>query len=728
MLPALRRRRRARGIGALAAALLLTAATLAAGAAGAAASTTEPQPTGPTVVIGVTSLRWADVSEAVTPTLWGLIAGSAVGSTSVRAVPSSTCPLDGWLSISAGTKATSRRLEPDRGTLNPGQASGDVDDIVCGPLPAVEDGQVPDWDRYAALQDSTTGAYGTPGALGDQLSDLGSCTLAVGPGAAVALAGTDGDVERYEPRWDPSLAGECPVVVIDAGSIDEQPGPRYDDLVAFDQLVADVLAVTDPGVQVLVSGVADPSASPAPFQVALRHTVGARKPSWLTSDSTRRSGLVQVIDLAATLLARGGAVPRSVDGKPWQGDEDRTLSVADTVEDRQDQDNLSTVIPERGPVLGAWIAAVPLCILLGGLCVLVARRRGASWPEHSLFAKLAIGAALFAASVPTALYLVTAVQWWRADRPALVLGAAAVVIALVIAAASRYARVHRPWRFVVVQCGLTYVALSIDGIAGTPLQAGSLLAAGPVYGGRFYGFGNVTFTVYATATLLLAAAVSQLLLDRGARGRAVGVVALIGAIAVVIDGWPALGADFGGIIALVPGVLLCALLVAGVTVTWARLLAVAAVGVLAVTVVAGQDYLRPPEQRSHMGAFVARVLDGSASDVLLSKLEALLASLTSPLGWLQVTGFVVAMLVVWRPVAMRVPELGGVYAAWPTLRPALLSLGLTCTIATFVNDSGALIAGFAVLTAAPLMIATCAWWTSRLVDVQPAAAPVRALR
>lgn len=727
MLSALRRRR---GTGALAAAVLVAAGALALGlgaGAGVAAESDEPVATGPTVLIGASGLRWADVSESVTPTLWQLTGSSAVGSTSVRAVPSSTCPLDGWLSISAGTKATSRELEPDRGLLNPGQASGDAEDIVCVPVPPVEDDQVPGWEAYVDLQESTTGAYGTPGALGDQLAALGSCSTAIGPGAAIALADGSGSVQGYASQWDASLAGDCPVTVIDAGSISEPTGARQAELMAFDTLVGDVVAATEPGAHVLVSGVADPSASPAPFQLALQHTVGERDAAWLTSDSTRRSGLVQVIDLTATLLARNGSAARSLDGKRWESDEERTLSIGDTVEDRQDFDNLPSVIPERGPVFGAWIAAVPAAILVGCLLALVARRRGMPWADRPLFTSLAIGAALFAASVPTALYLVTAVEWWRADRPTLALGIATVVIALVIALVSAYARIHRPWRFVTVQCSLTYLALTIDGVTGTPLQAASLLAAGPVYGGRFYGFGNVTFTVYATATLLLAAAVSQVLLARGARREAVLAVAAIGGVAVVVDGWPTLGADFGGIIGLVPGVLLFALVIAGVTITWVRLLAVGAVGVVAVTAVATLDYLRPSGERSHMGAFVARVLDGSAADVLLSKLEALLASLTSPLGWLEIAAFVTAMLMVWRPTAMQVPELERIYGDWPTLRPALLALGLTCTIGTLVNDSGALIAGLAVLTAAPLLIATCAWWTNRTADVGPPA-PAEALR
>jgi hypothetical protein len=313
------------------------------------------------------------------------------------------------------------------------------------------------------------------------------------------------------------------------------------------------------------------------------------------------------------------------------------------------------------------------------------------------------------------------VRWWRWEHPALVLGTVTVVAAVAIAVASAIARIPYPWRFVTVQCAITYGALTFDGLNGTKLQLGSLLAAGQVYGGRFYGFGNVTFTVYATATLLIAAAAAQMLLQRGRRDLAVVATILIGGLAVLVDGWPTFGADFGGILALVPGVVLLILLTAGVAMTWRRVVVVGGTGVVVVAVVAWLDYLRPADSRSHMGAFVARVFDGEAGEVLENKIDALVTSLTTPLGWLEIVGFGVAVAMVAWPHTLKVPELARVFEAWPVLRHALLSLAVTFTVGTLVNDSGALIAGLGVITTAPLMIATCAWWAMRTEPATPEA-------
>ena len=114
-----------------------------------------------------------------------------------------------------------------------------------------------------------------------------------------------------------------------------------------------------------------------------------------------------------------------------------------------------------------------------------------------------------------------------------------------------------------------------------------------------------------------------------------------------------------------------------------------------------------------MGAFVARVFDGEAGKVMENKIDALVTSLTTPLGWLEILGFAVAVAMVVHPHALKVPELARVFEEWPVLRHGLLSLSATFAVGTLVNDSGALIAGLGVITTAPLMIATCAWWAMR---------------
>ncbi|MGH3477996.1 MAG: hypothetical protein ACRDQD_14290, partial [Nocardioidaceae bacterium] len=684
----------------------------------------------PVILVGVSDLRWTDIDPRVTPNLWQMVGNSAVGSVSVRTVRPVTCPIDGWLSLSAGSEATSTEVDSDRDFLNPGQVgSGELPS--CGLLPDVDtsrDGtyEIEGWDDFVRLQEDTRGAYGTLGTLGNLLAAADVCATPIGPGAAVALADLDGTGQRYELGMSAEALRECPVTIIDAGSTNESSVLRPSSLAEFDTLVSDVVAAAPPGTHIMISGVADPTASPPPLQVAMEHVVGAPRPAWLSSASTRHAGLVQLTDLVPTILQLANVPYDQFDAKPWESDSVRRMSVTDTVDDRRDFDQIAEVIPDEGPIFGAWIAAVPMSILLGSLVALLAKRQGVRWAQHPLFNRLGIGAALFAGAIPTALYLVTAVRWWRWDHPALVLGTVTVIAAVAIAAASAVARIPYPWRFVTVQCAITYGALTFDGLNGTKLQLGSLLAAGQVYGGRFYGFGNVTFTVYATATLLLAAAAAQMLLRRGRRDLAVAATMVIGGLAVLVDGWPTFGADFGGILALVPGVVLLVLLTAGVAMTWRRVVVVAGTGVVVVAVVAWLDYLRPAENRSHMGAFVARVIDGEAGEVIENKIDALVTSVSTPLGWLEIVGFAFAVAIVAWPDAFKVPELSRVFEEWPALRHALLALAVTFAVGTLVNDSGALIAGLGVLTTAPLMIATCAWWAMRPVPASKPPATTRA--
>ena len=79
-------------------------------------------PDAPLVVIGVAGLSWSDLSED-TPTL-ARLADGAIGSLVVRSVHPVTCPVDGWLALSSGSRAADER-GPCR----------DLDEPVSGELP-----------------------------------------------------------------------------------------------------------------------------------------------------------------------------------------------------------------------------------------------------------------------------------------------------------------------------------------------------------------------------------------------------------------------------------------------------------------------------------------------------------------------------------------------------------------------------------------------------------------
>jgi hypothetical protein len=260
-----------------------------------------------------------------------------------------------------------------------------------------------------------------------------------------------------------------------------------------------------------------------------------------------------------------------------------------------------------------------------------------------------------------------------------------------------------------------YLILLVDGVLGTPLQFGSMFTDGPVIGGRFYGFGNSTFATLAVAALVTAGWAAQKLIDKSRVQAALAVLA-IGGAAIVVDGRPGWGTDFGGIIALTPAVLLMAWLTWRGSISLRALIGVGLTGVLAVSAVAYLDYLRPPDQRSHFGTFVARLLDGDVSDVLIRKLEMAVQFFTGPSGWAMLVGVVLCMLATVLPDKVPSESYRRFYTSLPMIRPTLLAMSTCGLVGMLLNDAGvalpAIMAGFAV----PLLVA-------HLVDNRASATP-----
>ena len=95
-------------IGALVAPALPAAAATATSSPASTEAPTDSSPEGPTVLVGVAGLRWTDVNPTTVPHLWSMIGSSSVGSINVRTGAGPvTCPLDAWLTLSAGQRESS---------------------------------------------------------------------------------------------------------------------------------------------------------------------------------------------------------------------------------------------------------------------------------------------------------------------------------------------------------------------------------------------------------------------------------------------------------------------------------------------------------------------------------------------------------------------------------------------------------------------------------------------
>jgi hypothetical protein len=588
-----------------------------------------PMPAGTVVVVGVTDRSSLTGSDRVLiDSHSGEVQFAAV---SVRPRFVGDCAAAGWATLGAGRRTSVNGL--------------------CDPR--VERQRVTDWPQRLAAAAARHG----DAALGTLAASVPGCVAAVGPRAALAAARPDGTVAHYEAVdhfLGDGLATPCPLTLVDAG----QQSDRI------------ITALADrPRVTVVVVGIGPPAGSDDPSLQAL-YVLPATAAGWLTSASTRRDGIVNLTDLTATLIAAGRrdvyGRPAPVDGTPFEV-ETGIVTAAAAQDHLEAVAALSDVALRADAVLGVS-GAVLLVILIVSF---TARRFAVARPI------LGWGTIL-----PATMLLTGAVPWNETGWPVLVLLAAlagwGIALTVVVFAAAK--RLNVP--FAVVGAAVTVAAFTVDAALGGVMEPGSMLNSRPVNGGRWYGFGNVTFAVYAAATLVLIGYLAHWLRARGYRRAAVVTVAVIGLGVVICEGWPSMGADFGGVIALTPPLLWLLLVLADIPITWPKLVGAAGSALLLVAAISWLDWRRGPSARTHLGAFFQRVLDGDAFNIIIRKAVAAAGSIISPLGM----GSVFVGLVVWVLLFRRLlPALRTEFTTVHTVAVAALGVAI---LGTALNDGG----------------------------------------
>ncbi|GLX02223.1 hypothetical protein [Microtetraspora sp. NBRC 16547] len=700
------------------------------------ANTGRAGPTGRVVVIGVPGLLWSDLDQTRTPNLWRLTGEGSSASLSARVIPPSgrsvTCPVGGWLTVSAGQRA--------------GAAGSD-----CAPPPVPEvaaDGSatVPGWDGFVAYQRAQS--YGGQiGLLGSTIAAAGGKVAAIGPGAALGAADTSGKVQKYAATSEelPDLTPYT-AVFAEAGEITraafadradraadrpDRPGhpdrtpsdltgqARRDAVAAADRTVGDVLRNVPPGSTILVAGLADSGIGPgdAHLHVAIATTAPgdasgtAAQPyarGFLTATSTQQDALVTITDLTATVLhAVAVEPPQGVVGRAWQRAGDAPTDTGEIVTGLADTDLASQVLREiRQPF---FITLVAVQVLFYGLAAVVIRR-------HRRMLTTTQVVAVVSGAIPVSTFLAQLVPWWTMAHPmaaliGTILGFAGAIAALAFAG---------PWRAHVagpltVVAAVSSLALLIDVMTGSMLQVNAVTGYEPVTGGRFYGFGNMAFAIFATGTILALAGLAQMIGRRP-------VLLAYGLLAIVADGWPGWGADFGGVPAFVVGFAVFALLLYGHRVSIGRLAAVGLVGAVLIAAIAVVDWLRPAGQRTHLGAFVQQVADGQGASVIGRKLGAMLNTLgNTELTLLSVVAIAFLFLVLSRPSRWGASALTLAYGQAPALRAGLFGALTTAMTGFLINDSGIAIPAMALTVAVPLTLAA----SVRALQLAPPTTPGR---
>jgi hypothetical protein len=677
--------------------------------------------------VGVPGLLWEDVTPEHTPTLWDLAGTGAIGNVSIRTATSRTCPTDGWLSVSAGQRALSDR---ERFT-------------VCEPAPEpVRDGSGAAVPGYRSFAERNAGSdFAAPvGLLGQTVRDRGGLTLAAGPGAALGAADESGRVDHYVdsardltqdrirgvslavvemPELTSLYPEPAPVGPEDGGEPPE-PDPRdvpeqvrEETLETLDSRLSALTAILPAGSTLMVVGVSMDT-GPSQLTVALTGEMtdsGLVGPAaYLASESTRRPGLVALTDTTVTALAALGMRPADpTGGRVWQLT-DRPEPAEVALGRLVDFNTAAVVVGAAIPGFFSGLVALQLLIYAAAAYALH-RYSGGQRGKRALVLSVTRIVALAGAAFPVASYLANLIPWWATEFPQLALLASVLAVdALVVALA-----MAGPWRQTVlgpmtVVAGATTLVLFLDLCFGAHLQMNSPTGYSPIVAGRFYGIGNIAFATFATGMLMAVAGIAHILISKGHQRAAVVTTLVIGTASVLIVGWPGLGTDFGGVIALIPGLAVTTMMIAGVRITAVRLAAVGAVAVTAISLLAWMDYLRPVEDRSHFGAFAAQVVNGEAGTVLTRKLGAMLGTLGNwQLTLLAAVALLFLFAVLNRPGKWRIGALQQAFECAPTLRAGLTGSLVTALVGFAANDSGVAIPALALTVAVPLTLSACVW-------------------
>jgi hypothetical protein len=711
------------------------------------ASSADAAPARPSkiVIISMPSIGWEDVSAGLTPNLARLVRDGSIASMSLRTVGSRTDQASAMVSIGAGNRARAYGARP--------RIKGDAETAPNAiPTP---DGGARVRGMANLIQDNADLDFGAiPGALGEELHRHGLTTGVAGNSdggflyptgqertgsgidrrrfAALALADRSGTVDVAEVGdeltiRDPStlngyrasegalLAASSRVISSSDVSVIELSDTYREGLVAYgylrdldpneerpepiraairrdDSLLGRIVQQVDlTRDSLIVVGTANLGPTePQILTPALMAGLGSEDHGWLTSATTLRRGLIQVADVAPGVLRLLGLrAPRHMSGQPFHAVEAPASGRAQQLIRLQDDTSFH----------GRWVGTFFLVFVM--LQVLI---YSAAWARLGRRSDRAMPWAqrltLGFMSVPAATLVLIAfhAHEWGWAGP--------VLLILALCAALTFLALNGPWGKIPTGppafiCAVTTVLIIGDLVTGSHLQLSSLLGYSPVVAGRFYGLGNLSFAVLATSSVLLAGEV-------GSRSGRWGIrlAAVIGLITIVADVGNRFGADFGGALALVPafGVLLAML--AGHRLSLLRLVVLGCAAVAVALVVGALDALRPPDVQTHIGRFVAQLVQGgpgAVQDVIVRKARANWSLLTqSVLSWS------VPLALAFLAIMLRHPygKLKVALETQPGLRTGLVAALVVNTLGFAVNDSGIAIPAMGLSMIAPYCLAT----------------------
>ncbi|WP_311525354.1 hypothetical protein, partial [uncultured Varibaculum sp.] len=674
-----------------------------------------------------------------------------------------TCPLDGYLTLSTGMRVTPTKA----------RAQGH-----CPEIPALDDGvfsavELKEWQKDAARQNEQA----VPGTLGKSLAEQGKKVVAIGPGASVAAMDNGGKVANYRPRATSegltsqvkATLEDAEVTIVDVGAVspnsvikvsptslnatpaDGLPGADRTDKPRSKQVLASLTAALKAAQDAdLVFGldVADHSATPH-LGMAFTRAPG-EKSGIIRSSSTRQLGLVSTVDFTSRILdATGANAPEYLVGGTFSAARDYGIAGnLDWLRNQSLRSDQASILQARFIVLTGIVLLAAL-----GLLLFLLRREYLGFSRRSrkvivllcLSASLLGPASFLAANIPagilggtggnfTANALQMSVPLLTVQFFLLLIAIAAILAAFCLAAGKIVAGRWSGLQFsapVLVAATLVLIWLLVSLLTGSPDQISAMFSSAATAATRFYGLNNNKYSFLFAAVLALECLVLALAAARFPQRRRryfiYGFTLL--AVAVILDGFPWLGADVGGPLAMILGI--------GITLNWVlgkkvgpgKVVALIVAAFIASSLFVLVDKLASPPARTHFGRFISEVANGGGGIIVKRKAEAMINTFGGPLIFtvLLILG---AGVTIWYLIGRKRGASGAASRYHARLGGGLSALNripgaayfakgvlLTSILAALTNDSGALIlvcAGLFTLPALDAMLILSAKEKSQL--------------
>ena len=647
-----------------------------------------PEPVDRVLIVTLPGVGWADLQDADMPNLAAFVADAAVGDVSTRIGRHDASTTEAYLTLGAGTRAVAPLVDMavavDRDETYAGVPTAEILERRLGYVPA----GIAYLGMGAAVDANDKSAFGAEvGTLGDALSDAGVDRAVIANadavegfvsaepppdgsyarGAATALIDSEGivpsgtvgrslladdpdapfghrlDPEQVLAAFDGAWTGRdrfSPhrgVVLVEASDLSRTDayGPRATGaqrrslragaLADADALLGRLLERVDPGREAVIVLSPVASASSPGLGIAALRGPGI-DPELLRSATTRRNGYVQLADVAPTVLSLlGEEPPDTIEGRAFQvrggSGSDRIGRLADASEEADFRDGVLPVV------------VTVIVTALVALALATSQRHRLGPRPRSVLAAAAFGVL---GAVP-ATFLVGRIDAVGTDTVRYI--AALVAITAVLGAAAAW--VERRWPGLGVTVGVAAIvtAIGVDVARGAPLQVNTVFGYSVAVAGRFVGLGNLAFALFGSATILLAA----LIVDRTGRrglGLAIGLLAVV----LLLEGLPMLGADVGGVAAMVPAFGITALLLADRRIGWREVVALGLATGVALLAFAFIDAARPEDVQTHLARLADQVLEGRWTTFFKSLSRRWEASLGGAelAAWLTVSALVVA--------------------------------------------------------------------------------------